>query len=161
MAAKNGHLEVCELIMKNIVVWVSQDNICTPLHYATFNESVEIYSLLSNHLTNKNPPLFNGNTPLHMAAQKGHLKLCKFIMDSVHNKNPGNSENCTPLHLAAKYGNKDVCELILKNVNNKQPQTLHGITPWKLASENYHYQLAVLLKAGGQDNVGGYWSNDG
>ena len=113
-------------------------------------------------MTNKNPAHFNGGmTPLHVAAQKGHLKLCKFIMDSVHNKNPGNVENFTPLHLAAKYGHKDVCELILKNVNNKQPQTLHGITPWKLASENHKYELALLLKAGGQDKVGGYWSNDG
>ena len=158
-AAQNGHLEVCEYLIQKI-----GDNVgTTPLQMVARNGhfkdslhqaagfghgSVEIYMLLSNHLTNKNPPPSDGTgwTPLHMAACKGHLKICKFIMDSLVNKNPGNAINFTPLHVAAIHGHTDLCALILENVQNKMPVTQDGKTPAMLAIENNHCKLGQLLK---------------
>ena len=143
MAAKNGHFKDCELMTSY-----------TPLHQAAGfgHGSVEIYMLLSNHLTNKNPssPDGSGWTPLHMAACKGHLKICEFIMDSLVNKNPANVFNLTPLHVAAIHGNTNVCALILENVQNKTPMTQDGKTPAMLAIENNHYELGQLLKDAGK-----------
>ena len=114
--------------------------------------SVEIFMLLSNHLTNKNPPPANctGWTPLHMAACKGHLKICEFIMDSLVNKNPANVINFTPLHVAASHGHTDICALILENVQNKMPVTQDGKTPAMLAIESNHCELGQFLKNAGK-----------
>jgi len=165
-AAQNGHLEVCEYLIQKFEDNNSAEIVgktplhmfarnghlkdCTPLHRAAGfgHGSVEIYMLLSNHLTNKNPssPDGSGWTPLHMAACKGHLKICKFIMDSLVNKNPGNAINFTPLHVAAIHGHTDLCALILENVQNKMPVTQDGKTPAMLAIENNHCKLGQLLK---------------
>ena len=152
LAAQNGHLKVCELIVKNLGKEAPQLNngSMTHLHNAAYQGSVEIYSLLSNHLTNKNPSNAYGGTPLHVAAIRGHLTMCKFIMDSVKNKNPGNNDNYTPLHNAAANGHRDVCVLILENVQNKIPETLDRITPAMLAIQNNHDELGQLLKKAGQ-----------
>merc|ERR1712038_135966 len=84
-AAKNGHLEICKLIMDTI-----DDK----------NPAIR---------TRRK----DGWTPLHEAAENGHLEVWRLIIDNTENKNPicnreGNSEGVTPMQLAATNGHWDV-----------------------------------------------------
>ena len=78
VAAENGHLAICELIMNNLEV-----------NYKGFYNS---------------PKTLYGETPLHFAAKNGHLKVCQLFLENCTHKNPKNEFGETPLHFAAQNG---------------------------------------------------------
>ena len=89
IAAKRGHLDICEIILKNM------DN------------------------KNKNPeaPLHHGNTPLHFAAKNGNLDVYNLIIKytkGLININPKNSEGKTPLNLACEKGHHHILNFSVK-----------------------------------------------
>ena len=79
IAAENGCLDICELIVKNPGV------------------------------KDKNPRLENrwvrnlkGETPLHLAAKGGHLEVCQLILTYAEDKNPERRDGMTPGELSHK-----------------------------------------------------------
>ena len=69
IAAKCGHLDICEIILKNVK--------CNK---------------------NPEAPSHHGNTPLHLAAKKGNLDVYNLIIKytkGIININPKNSEGTT------------------------------------------------------------------
>ena len=82
LAATNGHLEICKLIVENM-----------------------------DEQGDKNPKNNFGNTPLHYAAADGHFEICKLLAEKIVNKNPENNLRKTPAQIADMNGYKSICEL--------------------------------------------------
>ena len=78
MAAKNGHIEICKIILEKIVDKNPKDNSdWTPLHKAAGNGHVEVCKLILEKVADKNPHAHNGRTPLHVSAGEGHFEVIK------------------------------------------------------------------------------------
>lgn len=148
MAAKNGFLPLCQMIIKSLVLKNPKDrNGLTPLHLAAKMGHLRVCELLIDVIKDKNPRDMNGITPLHLAAQSGHLSVCQFIVDNVNDKNIKSPEEfhqsvlrfwayeigMAPLHLAARNGHLQVCQWILEIVKDQHPGIFNGRTPQQLA----------------------------
>ena len=133
LAAKNGHLSLCKLIIENVLdknpssgkmvtkswmhpLWIDQ---WTPLHLAAYAGHFSVCELIINNVMEKNPGDQTGWTPLHSAAQNGHLKVCKLILNNIRasyvcNLSIKDKFGNTPLKLATQYQNEDIRTAILK-----------------------------------------------
>ena len=138
LAAKNGNLSVCKLIIENVL-----DKNPTACLYPELREQ---------KITNTQDQW----TPLHLAANYGHFSVCEFIIDNVSEKNPKDQQKWTPLHSAAQNGHLTVCELILSNirkcntVRTGNPQSYNpydklGNTPFNLAAQSSHEQVGTMI----------------
>ena len=120
LAASNGHLEVCKLIMerlddKNPGTAFQQ----TPFHWAARDGQFEVCKHMIENFPDKNPAAeASGWTPLHWAAKYGHLDVCKLIIDYLVDKNPKDKHGTTPLHFAAQKSHLEVCRLFLDNITD-------------------------------------------
>ena len=81
------------------------------LHRAAFRGQMEIYKIIMENVTDKNPPLFHGSTPLQLAAIRGHLQMCRLILDNVGDKNPVDNWGRTPRDLAKIYNHLEIVKL--------------------------------------------------
>ena len=89
MAAFNGHIEICKIIIDKIVDKNPKDNSdWTPLHKAAGNGHVEVCKLILEKVEDKNPHALNGRTPLHVAAGEGHFEVIKnfHFKDNFHDR---------------------------------------------------------------------------
>ena len=132
LAAKNGHLSVCKLIIENVFDknptgpeygYSKRINHWTPLHLAAHNGHFTVCELIINNILDKNPRDQNGWTPLHSAAQNGHLEVCQLILSNnrssfVFNTNTifhvKDSFENTPLKLATQYQHENIRNIILE-----------------------------------------------
>ena len=129
IAAENGCLDICELIVKNTCV------------------------------KDKNPRLGNrwvrdlkGETPLHLAAKGGHFKVCQLILAYAEDKNPKRRDGMTPGQLSHKeccmngtpytYYHGSVCKLFselvpgaTEKLHPKREDDPNHITNWKRPSK--------------------------
>ena len=165
LAAKNGNLSVCKLIIENVLdknptaclypelreqkITNTQDQ-WTPLHLAANYGHFSVCELIINKISGKNPKDQQEWTPLHSAAQNGHLRVCELIINKVSEKNPKDQQGWTPLHSAAQNGHLEVCELILRNIRKGNPDSYNpydelGNSPFKLATQFFHQQIVTLL----------------
>ena len=107
LAAENGHLSVCKLIIEmglnNSMGSVNSTRIhsVTPYHLAAENGHLEICCLISQYRRSpcdyvSNPSDDDNLTPFHYAAENGHLSVCKFFVDNLSNKNPKDDVGRTP-----------------------------------------------------------------
>ena len=90
VAAIEGHLEICKLIVSEVDDKNPLDNQGrTPLHYASIYGHSEIYKFIAERVEEKNPPDNQGKTPLYMAIARGHLlHISKILMDILEIENP-------------------------------------------------------------------------
>ena len=71
-AAENGHLDMCNLILKNTKEIGTRDgNGWTPLHYSAQNNHILVHEAIMKMSKDKNPENSEGFTPLHLAAADG------------------------------------------------------------------------------------------
>ena len=161
-AAENGHLSLCQLLIKpgRIVDTNVPDNTTcsgrldksTPLHKAAWNGHIEICRLLDKNI--QLPKDNKERTPLHWAARKGHTQICldfmrEFIQGSVSDEfnNPKDCQGYTPLHLAAEFGHVQTCTVIIKNIWDKNPSSARDwkYSPLHKAAENGHLEVCRLI----------------
>merc|ERR1719419_866854 len=119
-AARNGHLDICRLMIEKVR-----------------NKNPALERTLP----------FAYQTPLHMAATKGHFEICRLIIENVWDRNPQNKENKTPLHYAAMKGHSEICRLILANLKDKNPVVdAFGRTPLDHAKWMGHLDVIKLFE---------------
>ena len=115
LAAMNGKVETCRLILDNVENGNPRNAKGeTPLQFAMANHHLEVCKLIIEKVEDKNPAdLFGGYTPLHYAAEMGHLYICKLIIQNVVNKHPVTWHGETPKDLSDQQkGNpKEISEL--------------------------------------------------
>ena len=69
LASKQGHFEVCKLILKHVSDTNPKDEGGeTPLHYAADFGHLRLFKFIMEHAIHKNPPNDYGDTPLHLTA---------------------------------------------------------------------------------------------
>ena len=141
IAAMNGNLELCSLIIDN-----GNPITAYEMAFATANDHFEVYRMLMERVQNKNPADFMTRTPLLLAAYNGNLDICKLIIENVHNKNPADVNGMTPLHYAVRGGHIDVCRLIIANVDDIHPRNTIGETPKHLADRINNPILSRLFQ---------------
>ena len=158
LAAMNGYLGICELIIKKLHK-IEKRNPSnewgdTPLHCAVINGHLDVYQLIIQNINEKNPADGDGNTPLHYAAKHGYLKICQMIFQTASPKNSPNNLGFTPLHFAARCGKASICELIMNNIGDKNPKASDGSTPLhEAAKENQLDVCKVLVENGADKNL--------
>ena len=84
LAAKNGHFQVCKLIIDNVVDKNPEDhdNKWTPFHLAASNGHLPVCQLLFDNIWDKNPRDNEDWTPVHSAVQNGHLSVSKLLLST-------------------------------------------------------------------------------
>ena len=81
VAAKEGELEKCQLMIKNGINLNASTILGTPLVCAAQGGKLDVCELLLNAGSDVNKATINGNvTPLMIAAISGHFELCKLFL---------------------------------------------------------------------------------
>ncbi|KAL2328238.1 hypothetical protein Fmac_021665 [Flemingia macrophylla] len=139
------------------LVYLRDENGCTPLHYATFIGYVEGFCMLlknSIERSDQTPFVSNkkGNLPIHLACKEGHLEIVKKFLNHQWHISPFvllNQKGRNILHVAAKNGKSEVVLYLLKNrkinqftVNEKDND---GNTPLHLASINLFPKIVYYI----------------
>uniref|UniRef100_A0A663EUJ5 Ankyrin repeat and death domain containing 1B n=1 Tax=Aquila chrysaetos chrysaetos TaxID=223781 RepID=A0A663EUJ5_AQUCH len=123
LAAKNGHTEVVEILLKQ------------------WEEINDLNQLIIF------PPQ-QKNSPLHLAVINSHLPVVKSLLDANHDINSLNHRQETPLHLAADLGNVELVEVLLKAGCDLKTMDKHGKTALAVASRSNHALIVdMIIKA--------------
>ena len=79
-AVKNGHLEISQMILKNVEK-IDPKDYCgtTPLHYAAENGFLELCKSILDKVEEKNPENDFGDTPIDYANVNGHKEVVALI----------------------------------------------------------------------------------
>ncbi|XP_038609316.1 ankyrin repeat domain-containing protein 39 isoform X1 [Tachyglossus aculeatus] len=80
-ASRNGHLEVCQLLLESGAECDAQTHGgATALHRACYCGHADVARLLLSHGADPGVPDGDGMTSLHKAAERGHLDLCSLLL---------------------------------------------------------------------------------
>ena len=137
LAAKNGHVEVVQIIIdKKVRNKDLKDEFGnTAFLYAAEYGHLEVCIQLKSKAKSRSK---HGKTALHIAAAGGQLDVCKFLILEIFKKKfPIDEYGNTPLHDAAKNGQVEICELIYELAEkdkDKNPLDNTGKTPFHLAA---------------------------
>lgn len=157
LAAQNGHLSVCRLLLREGKANASQKmvvNGATALHVASQRGHVDVCLLLrAEGAADPNQPMFDGTTSLHCAAQQGNTDVLRALLRVVDDgKSPAGLVNKTkprgisPLFGAAQYGHLDACKLLLQHgADPNQADAETGTTALTVAAAEGHVEVCRLL----------------
>ena len=85
----------------------------TPLHFAAFNGTTAIVTVLLDHKANIDQPNSNGWSPLLCAAYKGRDETMALLLDRGADINKANNDSITPLYHAAEQGHESAVALLV------------------------------------------------
>ena len=116
LAAENGHLEVCKLIIDKVNDKNPEnEDGQTPLHEAAKGGHLEVCRLLMKSVTNIDPVNGHGEMPLHESVRSGNIQVYKLLrgigaMDLTIKK--------ALVKIAFQEGNLDMCKFLVDNEEN-------------------------------------------
>ena len=84
----------------------------TPLHWAAWNNSLELAELLISSGAEVNAENKYGRTPLHWAAMNDSLAVAKLLISSGAEVNAKTNDGRTPLHWAIDSDRQKMAELL-------------------------------------------------
>ena len=160
MAAIEGDLEACELILNNFLEMGTSRRFDgyyeTPLDYAVTFDHLDVCRFLWDNSGDQNLPLISYSAYLQVAAKHGNFELFNLFFQVAKDKqyplNPPGWCNRTPLHLAAQAGHLKICKLILEEVEERSPrEDLQGDTPLHYAIACGHWEVYKLIADSVQD----------
>jgi len=135
-AAREGdNFELINLIKKGFSVNSLDEQMNTPLFYASEGGHFKTAVLLIENKANVNHSSKYGFTPLMFAAWKGHVEVVTLLIKHGADVNAQNQNGDTALHFAALCGFSMVCLLLrragadtgVKNKNKKTPLDNGGV----------------------------------
>ena len=87
----------------------------TPLHWASWNNSLAVAELLISSGAEVEAESNNGSTPLDKAAYWNHLEIAKLLISSGADVNARAYDGSTPLDWAAIRGHQKMMKLLKKH----------------------------------------------
>ena len=118
IAAKNGHLDLCKLMVKRGLDVDSRDIYgMTPLHFAADHGNFKLFKFIYDNASEKDPKSegCTKNRPLHYAVGGGHLEICRFLIKNSIDKNPAQANGYTAFECAVAKKHVEVSKLFVKN----------------------------------------------
>ncbi|XP_046346164.2 ankyrin repeat domain-containing protein 50-like [Haliotis rufescens] len=156
LAARNGHKEVVELLVKkgadlSLAYNAAGSNV---LHVACFKGHVDVVKyLLSQDTVDVNSRGWKKRTPMMRAAEKGHKEIVELLVNKGADLSLAyNTAGSNVLHLACFNGHVDVVKYLLsQDTLNVNSRGLMKRTPMMRAAEKGHKEVVELLVSKGAD----------
>ena len=146
-ASWNGHEKTVRYLLKNGAnVHSRADNGWTALHQATWNGHAAVVGRLLKGGADPNETDDEGETPLHQAAWRGHPTVMKLLLEEDADPNLRDRSGQTALHQAASNGSNAVVQLLLDEGADPRVEDDDDRKPHSLAEENFHHQIATVLR---------------
>jgi ankyrin repeat protein len=134
------------------LVFSTDINGWTPLHYAAKRGRTDLAELLLANKADVNAKDTGGATPLLWAAKHGHKDMVELLLAGRADVDAKESRRGqTSLHFAAEEGHKDVAELLLANRANVDARDNIDATPLHYAALKGHKDVVKLLLANQAD----------
>eukprot|EP01112_Ceratiomyxa_fruticulosa_P002612 TRINITY_DN1275_c0_g1_i2.p1 TRINITY_DN1275_c0_g1~~TRINITY_DN1275_c0_g1_i2.p1 ORF type:complete len:292 (+),score=59.45 TRINITY_DN1275_c0_g1_i2:285-1160(+) len=92
-----------KLIEKGINVELTDASGCTALHWAAYNNQLEVVRALLKAGASPNCQDVNKDTPLHLATKHNFISICMELIKNGANVNAENTTRITPLHLTRRF----------------------------------------------------------
>jgi hypothetical protein len=123
-AAKEGDIKKVELLLKSQPDLISSKDDKygqTPLHFAAFNDRLDVAKLLLADKADVNAKAKNGSTPLHLAAAKGNKDMVELLLTNKADVNAVDNDGWSPMHSAVTWEHKDIADLLSQNGGKDLP----------------------------------------
>ncbi|KAM5181166.1 ankyrin repeat domain-containing protein 49 [Mantella aurantiaca] len=144
-AAENNRLGTVQRILANQpdLVNVTDEDLYTPLHRASYNGHLDVVRELIAKGANIHAVTLDGWTPLHSACKWNNTAIASFLLQHGADINAQTEGSLTPLHLAAaNRDSRQILELLLMNrylnphLTNKVGETAQEIAR---RTDVFHY----------------------
>ncbi|KAK8398591.1 hypothetical protein O3P69_004023 [Scylla paramamosain] len=148
LAADKGYTSVCEKLLANSLVHVSQENCkkATPLHLAAMHGSVDVCQMLLRKGARVTAVDENGRSALHIASIKGHDSVIRFLAKKGVPQRAKDDTGNTGLHLAASGGWLESCQVLVNSAKALVSDADHnGNLPLDTAFEKKHDEVFKFL----------------
>ena len=148
LAAINGHLSTCKLIIENVVEKnPSNKYLFTPLHAAAANGNYSIFQMIIASIQgNRNPRDILGITPLQIASAYGHFDICVLLLSYEEIANSLADFHETPYHLAAANGHIKIYKLLMdRKIHGQRVRDGSGRFPLHHAANYGHLDICKLI----------------
>ncbi len=144
---------VQSLLKQKVDVNAPQGDGTSALHWAAFNDDLDIAKLLIASGANpKASTRIGGITPLYMAARNGSAPMIQLLLAAGADPNSATATGTTPLMMAASSGSGEAVKVLLEhgaNINAKD--VAHGQTALMFAASLNRAESIKVLMAHGAD----------
>lgn len=137
LAAKNGHIEVVQILLDaDVNTRIVTNKQSSLLHLAAYGGCANLVEhLILKKIFDPSSTNINEDTPLHSAVYKKHSTVVKKLLQYGADPNVQGSKNYTALHLAAKNKDIGIIKLLLEHTAILVDiQDIDGNTPLALAA---------------------------
>jgi|GEM_PF-4604020 len=137
------------LVEEGLHVNLADQDGCTLVHLAAFNNKKEIVEFLCERGANINAVDKEQCTPLHYAVSEGYEEMVKFLLEKGANINVADQQGGTLLHFAAWNNKKGLVKFLLKKGVNINVEDQRGWTPlWHAVHQGNREMVEFLLQEG-------------
>jgi ankyrin repeat protein len=154
-AHEDNSVEVKDLLAKHVRVNVTDGDGMTPLHWAAYNDDLELGELLLRRGAFPEPRTrVEGITPLILAAGNGSTAFIDLLLKANAQVNVADDRGGTPLMMAAAAGNTGAIGVLLAHgADLNAHEAAYGQTALFFAASHDRADAVRLLLAKGADST--------
>jgi ankyrin repeat protein len=115
----------------------------TPLHLASYNNSIETAKLLIERGADVDAKGNGGWTPLYQATLYNFIEIAKLLLDRGADVKAKDNDGYTPLHRASRWNRIEIAKLLLDAGADVEAKDKVGSTPLDMAQSD---EMEKLLK---------------
>ncbi|KAJ3449562.1 ankyrin repeat family protein [Anaeramoeba flamelloides] len=147
MSASNGHIECCDLLIKNGADINSKDrHNNTPLILATKNNHQSAVKFLLENKALVNIVDKEGNTALHYSNKNQNTEISELLLAFKADPHIQNNKGYSPLHIASKLGNEiNILLLLDRGADAYQLDNNKNNSIDLLMKKQYHNILLLVM----------------
>ncbi|XP_072242556.1 cortactin-binding protein 2 isoform X2 [Leuresthes tenuis] len=113
-AAQNGHTDCVKLLLSSgLPADVSDENGCTPLHFAAAQGHSSCVEVLLSAGAAVDSVAVGGQTSLFLACEAGRLDCARALLKAGADRSLTTADDCTALHAAVRSGHVNTLRLLL------------------------------------------------